>query len=524
MQNHMGYLIKRIFINAQITNDHFIDVCTTHRNERLLWYCHKSEHRGLYGICLDEKMQESFFKLVGSDFESTDFERKVQVYFGEFTPDNYSKVFHGLRGDNLIAGNIPHHIKFDRESDPHVLMTDSTFIFHSLSDDMCEDCLFELIMNSVQEFQLGEAKAIMIKVSKDVYEISDDGSGIAVEDGEEFKDYEWKRMLIYPHLIFKYPELFSSKELQNGNSILHSKYHQSGYYKKAPKYHYKMSLPKSKEAPGSSLAHVQCYAKSMQITTIRGLNKFSFAFENGYCTSGRIICDAKDGEKGTHIVWSPDECCFYNTIVSFESLSVFLERQAFLNPGLKITLDYNGLKHDYCFLNGIKDYLATRICDLMLPIKTMHFSFVTQYDEKEKNEEELSLVLGIGSNGFVEAYHNYRTIRYGSTVDRINESITDWLNRYIQSHQFVSKYKEYDKVQLTVEEVKKHFCVVVTSFAEYSYYTNEGQKGLDDPFFEVAIQKSIKTLLNAYFGDWWIKDEELEKAKKLVDLISKTRE
>ena len=518
MQNHMGYLIKRVFINKQINDDHFLDVCVTHRGERLIWYCKKSEHRGLYGFCMDEITQKVFFDKIGTDYNADDFDIKVQRFFANFQPDDYFEAFHSLQGDSGLIGNTPHHIRFDRESDPHVLMTDGSVIYHSLSEDICENFLFELIMNSVQEFQNGEAREINVRVQNDKYEIIDDGAGIAVEDREDLKDLEWKRILVYPHLVFDYPNRSSQENDSHDAYDFGVYYNNTDYCKKTPQYYYKGSMPKNKSVHNASIAHAQCYAKTMSVTTTRGSKNYSFQFKNGYCVSGRICKDAGDDERGTHITWVPDNCCFHKTIVQFESLSLFLERQAFLNPGLKIALDYNGSKHNYYFPNGIKDYLAARVGNLQLPIKKMEFSFVTQYDELRKNEEELDFVLGVGSNGFAEAFHNYREVKYGVTLDPIFEMITDWLNKYIRNH-LRSTNPKYEKVQITIDDVKKHFCVVVASFAEYTDYVNEAQKGLDDPFFDVAVKKSIKSILSDYFGGWWGNEKQQEEAWKIIDLI-----
>ena len=145
----MGYLVKRAFLNKSIKNDYFIDVCITHRNERLLWYCQKEDYRMMYGICLDEKMQDDFFKKINSDYTDDDFEEKVQVYFNIFSKADYGKIMRSFFSE------------------------------------------------------------IKVCVRSNTYEIIDNGSGIAVEDSERFKDYEWKRILVYPHLIHEYPKIFA---------------------------------------------------------------------------------------------------------------------------------------------------------------------------------------------------------------------------------------------------------------------------------------------------------------------------
>ena len=72
----------------------------------------------------------------------------------------------------------------------------------AFSEDKYSDFLFEMIMNAVEEFQIGESTEITVKIMGDTYEIIDDGSGIGVEDSKLLKDYEWKRIMMYPGIFF----------------------------------------------------------------------------------------------------------------------------------------------------------------------------------------------------------------------------------------------------------------------------------------------------------------------------------
>lgn len=72
-----------------------------------------------------------------------------------------------------------------------------------------QNLLFEMIMNSVEEFQIGSGTTISVRKNGTVYEIEDDGSGIPVEYSEEFKDYEWRRIFMLPSLVHDYDALLS---------------------------------------------------------------------------------------------------------------------------------------------------------------------------------------------------------------------------------------------------------------------------------------------------------------------------
>lgn len=518
----MGYLVKRAFLNKSIKNDYFIDVCVTHKNERLLWYCQKEDYRMMYGICLDEKMQDDFFKKINSDYTDDDFEEKVQVYFNIFPKEDYGKIMRSFFSKIGGIGVVPHKIKFDRESDSHVLMTDPNNIGPTLSDDHLEHYLFELIMNSVEEFQIGEANEIKVCVRSNTYEIIDNGSGIAVEDSERFKDYEWKRILVYPHLIHEYPKIFAlDPDKFQFMDYLNSEYKQASVFKKCPSYYYKYSLPKGKWFPGETLARAKSFAKSMKITTIRNDREYSFEFKNGYCTSGRVISEISNLKRGTRIMWEPDECCFKNVTISLESLTEFLKRQAFLNAGLHIVLDYEGEFYTFDYQNGIQDYLLTKAPSLH-PIGKRKVKISTCFDKTSTNHEEIELYLAVGNIGLIESYHNYRPMKYGSTVDNVYEEILKQFNKWLAGSQLAIENNKYKNIEATLEEIKNHFCVVISSYSGYTAYSTAMNIAVKNSYFEVAIQESIKDIIRKYFNGF-PKEEKVEQSKKIVDILISTR-
>ncbi len=517
----MGYLVKRAFLNKNIKNDYFIDVCVTHRNERLLWYCQKDDYRMMYGICFDEKMQDDFFEKINSNYTDDDFEEKVQVYFNKFPKEDYGKIMRSFFNEIGGIGVVPHKIKFDRESDSHVLMTDPNNIGPTLSDDYLEHYLFELIMNSVEEFQIGKADEIKVCVRSNTYEIIDNGSGIGVEDSERFKDYEWKRILVYPHLIYEYPKIFAPEpEKFQYMDYLSSEYNRASVFKKCPSYYYKYSLPKGKWFPGETLARAKSFAKSMKITTVRNDKEYSFEFKNGYCTSGRVISETSNLRQGTHITWEPDECCFENITVSLESLVSFLQRQAFLNAGLHIVLDYEGEIFNFNYSGGIEEYLLTK--DTFLPIGKRKVKISTYFDENTTNHEEIELCLAVGNIGFLESYHNYCPMKYGATVDNVYEEIQEQFNKWLAGSQLAIENNEYKNIEISLEEIKDHFCVVISSCSEYTAYCTAMNIAVKNSYFELAIKESIKDIIKKYFNGL-PKEEKVEQSKKIVDIILSKR-
>ena len=64
--------------------------------------------------------------------------------------------------------------------------------------------------------------------------------------------------------------------------------------------------------------------------------------------------------RGTKITFKPDATIFETTEFSFETLSGRLRELAFLNAGLKITIEdeRSGKKHEFLFKDGIREFVA----------------------------------------------------------------------------------------------------------------------------------------------------------------------
>ena len=64
--------------------------------------------------------------------------------------------------------------------------------------------------------------------------------------------------------------------------------------------------------------------------------------------------------RGTKITFKPDATIFETTEFRFETLSGRLRELAFLNAGLKITIEdeRSGKKHEFLFKDGIREFVA----------------------------------------------------------------------------------------------------------------------------------------------------------------------
>lgn len=496
----MGYLKERIFL-TESTNNYYVDIAVSNSGEELWWYCDKNRDT-YYSAYLDQENRERLFIYMGDKFSGDTLEDKLKSYIKATMPEDITLHVVDLFKESGIEWHpgLYNHPKL-MEEDPHHVMSDRESLFDILNrEDRCKNLLFEMIMNSVEEFQIGKGTTIAIKKSGSVYEIKDDGSGIPVEHTDEFKDYEWQRIFIQPKLRHDYYKLLSDnpEEQITVDMLLNSKYDKSKYYKECPRFSYKHTRPKGEFYPGSTLAHAQCYAKTMKIETVRSNRLYAMEFADGYCVKERTIMQENTREVGTHIIWAPSECCFKSVDIPVEDIISFVDQQALLNPGLKFVVSEGDMISEIQYSDGAKAYISAKAENLYMPIVTRKFD-LRYYAEGTENHEELEISISFALTGFQESYHNYRRMNYGSTVDHIVEDVTAWLNDFTSHSVFVINNKEFKGIIVSKEAIENSLCLVVDTHSEYSSYLNEAMNGLDYDLFRATIKTAVRNILSNLF-------------------------
>lgn len=497
----MGYLKERVFLIDENTNNFYVDIAVTDDGEEQWWYCDKSRD-AFYAVFLDKENRDRLYSYMEEDYFGETLEDKLKAYLKSKEPKDITLQMVDLFNKSEIKWHPgAMFLPRGKKQDPHVVMSDRFSHFDILDrGDRCKNLLYEMIMNSVEEFQVGNGTTISIRKNGTVYQIEDDGAGIPVEYSDEFKDYEWRRIFMLPSLRYDYDDLLTDgpKKEISVESILHSKFDKSKSFKECPKFSYKHTLPKGEFSPGSTLAHAQCYAKRMAIETVRSNQLYSMEFENGYCVRERTKVQEDSGRGGTRIIWTPSDCCFENIDISLSDIMSFAKEQALLNPGLKFLVSEGDSVTEIKYEGGAQTYIGANTEELYVPIVTRKFDLVSHIDEFE-NHEDLEISIAFSSSGLQESYHNYRRMKHGSTVNHIIDDVTSWLNNFTSNSLFVINNEEFNGKKFSRDAVEKALCFVVVTHSEYSSYLNEAMVGLDNDLFRAAIKTAVRSIMASLF-------------------------
>ncbi len=188
--------------------------------------------------------------------------------------------------------------------------------------------VYEVVDNSVDEAMAGRANEINVAIHADnSITTIDNGSGIPVG----------------PH---------STVIGMDTLDVVMTKLHAGGKFESNA---YKVSGG----LHGVGITCVNALSEWLKVEVYREGKVFAQRYERGQPT-GKVTAVGETQRRGTKVTFKPDATIFETTEFSFETLSGRLRELAFLNAGLRITIDdeRSGKKHEFLFKDGIREFVA----------------------------------------------------------------------------------------------------------------------------------------------------------------------
>ena len=284
------------------------------------------------------------------------------------------------------------------------------------SDVYAGDCsdatqlIIEILGNSIDEYNIGYGKEIIVKVDnkKHIYSVEDCGRGFPInelrEDGETT-------------LQASFDVLNTSGKFRNDGSY-------SG-----------VSL--GKNGQGGKLTNFLSH--SMKVYSCRNYKYETVQFKEGVFQERELGKSTK--EHGTTVTFNPSEEFFDSPIINESKVKQFCNEITCLCPGL--TIDYNGEKifHE----NGIADLLNSQVKD-NIEIVSNHFIEEFTYG---KQGMSVGLTYTSASSSNIISYVNCGLTNAGPHIASMKSTITRILNKWAkENHLLKDKDKNLDGASL----------------------------------------------------------------------------
>ena len=222
--------------------------------------------------------------------------------------------------------------------------------------------------------------------------------------------------------------------------------------------------------------------------------------------SSKLKQTGKTRKTGTKVTFHPDPSIFEKTVYSFDTLSQRLRELAFLNKGLKITLnDERSEKNaEFRFTGGIGEFVK----HLNRGKSTLHDSPI--YMEGKKGNVEMEIALqyndSYGENVFAFA-NTINTVDGGTHLSGFRSALTRTINNFASAAGMLKEQK--DEVSITGDDVREGLVAVVSVRLPQPQFEGQTKGKLNSD-----IKGDVEQLINERLGEWF--DKHSTVARRII--------
>ncbi len=332
--------------------------------------------------------------------------------------------------------------------------------------------VYEIVDNSIDEALAGHCNQIEVRIHIDnSVTVSDNGRGIPVD--------------LHP------------TEGKSAAEVVLTKLHAGGKFDKA-------SYKVSGGLHGVGLSVVNALAESLEVDIKRDGRVYQQSYKRGV-PEGPLKEVGKSKERGTRVTFKPDTEVFETQEFSFDLLSQRLRELAFLNRGLKITIEdeRSQKKHEFFYEGGLKSFVEhlNRAKTAIHP-QVVHFA-----GEKEGVEVEIAMQWNDGySENIFSFANNINTNEGGTHLIGFKSALTRTINNYsIDSGQL-----KKDEENLQGEDVREGLTAVISVKVPEPQFEGQTKTKLGNS----EVKGIVEALINEKFASYL--SEHPTDAKKII--------
>ena len=361
-------------------------------------------------------------------------------------------------------------------------------IFGSDSLEGCEHAAFEILSNSIDEAREGYGDLITLtQYSDGSIEVEDSGRGCPVDFNQKENRYNWELV---------YCELYAGGKYNNNDG---------------GNYGYSLGLN------GLGACATQYTSSYMDVLVWRDGFEYELHFKEGNNIGGLKKTPTTRKKTGTLTRWKPDSKVFTDTDIPEEYFHDILKRQSVVNPGITFRLRVqNGRTFettDYCYPNGINDYVAEIAGEDPLTGVQYYETERKGRDQADRPEYRVKLSVAFCFSrrvSRVEHYHNSSFLEYGGSPDKATRSaMVAAVDNYLKQQ---NKYTKNES-KISYQDIEDCLILVSNNFSTITSYENQTKKAITNRFIQDAMNDFLRTNLEIYFI------ENKNEADKIADQV-----
>jgi DNA gyrase subunit B len=332
--------------------------------------------------------------------------------------------------------------------------------------------VYEVVDNSIDEALAGHCDSIEVTIHiDDSVTVIDNGRGIPVD--------------IHP------TEGISAAE------VVLTKLHAGGKFDKA-------SYKVSGGLHGVGVSVVNALSETLEIEIKRDGKVYQQSYKRGD-PQEKLKEVGKSKERGTRVTFKPDSTIFETTDFSYDILSQRLRELAFLNRGVKITIEDERTqkKHEFFYKGGLLSFVEhLNRAKTAIHAKVVHFE-----GEKDGVEVEIAMQWNDGYSESVFSFaNNINTIEGGTHLIGFRSALTRTINNYALNSGLLKK----DEENLQGEDIREGLTAVVSVKVPEPQFEGQTKTKLGNS----EVKGIVEALVNEKFGSYL--SERPSEAKKIV--------
>ena len=339
--------------------------------------------------------------------------------------------------------------------------------------------VYEVVDNSIDEALVGHCKNINVNINSDgSITVKDDGRGIPIDihKGEKKSGAE-----------------VIMTQLHAGGKFDHNSYKVSG------------------GLHGVGVSVVNALSEKLELTIERDGNKYFIEFKNGESIKPLKLV-GKSKNKGTQIKFLPSKKIFSSTKFSFNIIQKRMRELAYLNKGIKISINDLTLKKiknvNFKFEGGILEFVEFLDKDrTKLKNKNDNDLFkkpIFVEGKKENLEVECSLKWNAGYSEDVYSYTNNIYQKDGGThLLGFRSALTRVINKYATEQNLLKK----NKVSISGDDIKEGLTCVLSIKIPDPKFSSQTK----DKLVSSEVRNIVETLINQKLSVWFDQNPSVAK-------------
>jgi len=256
---------------------------------------------------------------------------------------------------------------------------------------------------------------------------------------------------------------------------------------------------------GVGVSVVNALSEWLRVTVFRDSKIFEIEFERGAKSRDlRVVGTAPDGETGTTLSFKPDLEIFPERSYSFDTLSTRLRELAFLNRGVRLSLEDQRRpneetgetrREEYYFEGGIKTFVEY----LRGTRKPLHPEPIYIAANREEADIEVALQYDDGYNDSTFSFvNNINTHEGGTHLTGFKSALTRTINDYARK---TNLFKKGGLEALSGDDVREGLTCVLSIKVKEPQFEGQTKTKLGNSEIKGAVESVVNEKLSEFLEE-----------------------